>query len=347
VRVLVTGHHGYMGSVLVRALTDSGHRVTGLDTFFYRGCDFAPSAADADELLLDVRDVTPEWLAGHDAVVHLAALSNDPLGNLNPELTLEINFRGTMRLAEAAREAGVRRFLFASSCSMYGASSDELVPETAPLAPLTPYAESKARAEEGLSALAGDGFSPVYLRNATVYGASPRLRLDLVLNNLVGWAYTTGVVKILSDGTPWRPLVHVEDVAGAILVFLEAPRDAVHDEAFNVGSDEENYQVRELGEIVRETVAWSTVDYGGGSGDPDPRSYRVDFAKLRRALPHFAPRWSAAAGARELLDAYDAAALTFDEFQGERFTRVKRLDKLLRDGALGDDLRWRGDPVRA
>ena len=345
-RVLVTGHHGYMGSVLVPALLDAGHQVTGLDTFFYRGCDLVASAPAINELRLDVRDARPEDLAGHDAIVHLAALSNDPLGNLNPELTLEINFRGTVRMAEAAREAGVSRFLFSSSCSMYGASSEELVPETAPLRPLTAYAESKVRSEEALAALADDDFSPVYLRNATVYGASPRLRLDLVLNNLVGWAYTTGAVKILSDGTPWRPLLHVADFAAAVLAFLDAPREVAHDEPFNIGSDGENYQVRDLGDIVRDTVPGSRVEYAG-TGDPDPRSYRVDFGKLRAALPTFGTRWNAVSGARELLDAYTGAGMTFEDFESARFTRLKRLESLLASGSLGDDLRWRGDPVPA
>jgi nucleoside-diphosphate-sugar epimerase len=346
VKVLVTGHHGYMGSVLVPALLDAGHEVTGLDTFFYRGCDLVPSAPPIEERHLDARDVRPEHLYGQEAVVHLAALSNDPLGNLNPELTLEINFRGTVRIAEAAREAGVSRFLFSSSCSMYGASAEDLVPETAPLQPLTAYAESKVRAEEALSQLADDDFSPVYLRNATVYGASPRLRLDLVLNNLVGWAYTTGAVKILSDGTPWRPLLHVADFAAAVLAFLEAPREAVHDGAFNIGSDAENYQVWDLGDIVRDTVSGSRVEYAG-AGDPDPRSYRVDFAKLRRTLPGLELRWNAAAGARELLDAYAAADMTYEDFQSDRFTRLKRLESLLMAGSLGDDLRWRPDLVPA
>jgi nucleoside-diphosphate-sugar epimerase len=346
VKVLLTGHHGYIGSVTGPVLQEAGHEVTGLDTFFYGGCDLTPASPVTEELRLDIRDIRPEHLAGHDAVVHLAGLSNDPLGNLNPELTLEINFRATVRLAEAAREAGVGRFLFSSSCSMYGTSSNDLVPETASLQPLTAYAESKVRSEEALSALADDDFSPVYLRNATVYGVSPRLRIDLVLNNLVGWAHTTGMVRILSDGTPWRPLVHVEDVARSVAAFLEAPRELVHDEAFNVGADDENYQVRDLAETVRETVPGSVVEYAG-SGDPDPRSYRVDFGKLRRALPEFEPSWRARAGAAELYDAYRTAGLTKDEFESQRFSRLKRLETLLAEGALDQDLRWRREPVAA
>ena len=282
-RVLVTGHHGYIGSVVVPVLTAAGHEVIGLDTFLYRGCDLFPGVEPSRELPLDVRDVEPAHLEGVEVVVHLAALSNDPLGALDPDLTMDVNFHGTVRLARAAREAGVRRFLFASSCSMYGASSNgDLVDETAPLRPLTAYAESKARAEEALAEIADDDFSPVFLRNATAYGASPRLRLDLVLNNLVGWAYTTGRVRILSDGTPWRPLVHVEDIARALVPALEAPREAVHGEAFNVGAEADNYQVRDLAEIVARTVDGSVVEYAG-AGDPDPRSYRVDFGKFARA----------------------------------------------------------------
>ena len=338
-RVLVTGHHGYIGSVVVPVLTAAGHEVIGLDTFLYRGCDLFPGAEPSRELPLDVRDVEPAHLEGVEVVVHLAALSNDPLGALDPDLTMDVNFHGTVRLARAAREAGVRRFLFASSCSMYGASSNgDLVDETAPLRPLTAYAESKARAEEALAEIADDDFSPVFLRNATAYGASPRLRLDLVLNNLVGWAYTTGRVRILSDGTPWRPLVHVEDIARALVPALEAPREAVHGEAFNVGAEADNYQVRDLAEIVARTVDGSVVEYAG-AGDPDPRSYRVDFGKLGRTFPDFSTAWDAERGARELHDAYRAAALDEETFSSDRFTRLKRLQLRLDRGDLGADLR--------
>ena len=236
-KVLVTGHHGYLGSVTGPALVAAGHDVTGLDTLFYRGCDLGPVQDALPALELDVRDVTADDLRGFDAVVHLAALSNDPLGDLDPELTHEINFRATVDLARAAREAGVSRFVFASSCSMYGASEDERVTEDAPLKPITAYAESKVRSEEALAELADDDFSPVFMRNATVHGVSPRLRIDIVLNNLVGWAFTTGAVRILSDGTPWRPVIHVADVADATVALLEAPRETVHGQAFNVGAD--------------------------------------------------------------------------------------------------------------
>ena len=340
-KVLVTGSHGYIGSVTVPVLRAAGHDVTGLDSLLYRGCDLFEAEDAAPVLELDVRDVRPEHLAGFDAVVHLAALSNDPLGDLDREQTLEINYRATVQVARAAKEAGVGRFVFSSSCSMYGASGeDDLVDEDAPLRPLTAYAESKVRAEEELARLADADFAPVFMRNATAYGVSPRLRLDLVLNNLVGWAHTTGAVRILSDGTPWRPLVHVEDIAGAALAALEAPAELVRCEAFNVGSANENYQVRELAEIVRETVGDCTVEYAG-SGDPDPRSYRVDFGKLERAFPGFRTRWSARAGAGELLAAYRRAQLDRTAFESPRYTRLKRLRELLESGALDAELRWR------
>jgi nucleoside-diphosphate-sugar epimerase len=341
VKILLTGHHGYIGSVCTPLFANAGHEVVGLDTLFYRGCDLdaVPSAATA-EMAADVRDVRPEDLAGFDAVVHLAALSNDPIGDFDPALTREINFEATLSLARAAREAGVGRFVFSSSCSMYGASAEGAVDENAPLKPLSAYAESKVRAEEALAELAGPDFAPVSMRNATAYGVSPRLRVDLVLNNLVGWAHTTGKVKIMSDGTPWRPLIHVEDIARASLAALEVPEDVIRGQAFNVGRDSENYQVRELGDIVQDVVPGSEVEYAG-SGDPDPRSYRVDFGKLKRAFPDLELTWTARAGAEELAAAYAAAGLTLEEFESDRFTRLKRLRLLLDRGELDPTLRWR------
>jgi nucleoside-diphosphate-sugar epimerase len=339
-RVLVTGHHGYIGSVTAPLLRAAGHDVVGLDTFFYQGCDLM-SGPDVSHLRMDVRDVRADDLEGFDAVVHLAALSNDPLGDMRPELTYGINFEATVALAEAARDAGVGRFVFASSCSMYGAAgTDEAIDETGDLHPLTPYAESKVRSESELSKLADERFSPIYMRNATAYGVSPRLRVDVVLNNLVGWAYTTGEIRILSDGTPWRPLVHVEDIARVTAALLEAPRELVHDEAFNVGLDSENYQVSRLAEIVQEATPSCRIEYAG-SGDPDPRSYRVDFGKLARTFSELRLQWSAAAGAAELVAAYHAAEMSYDDFVGPKFTRLNRLKQLAEREAIDDDLRWR------
>ena len=339
-KVLLTGNHGYIGSVCGPLLSEAGHDVVGLDTLLYRDCDL-PSAASPpiSTMAVDVRDVTPDQLSGFDAVVHLAALSNDPIGDFSPELTREINYEATASLARVARDAGVRRFIFSSSCSMYGASSDRAVDESAPLEPLTAYAESKVRSEEALAELAGPDFAPVSMRNATAYGVSARLRVDLVLNNLVGWAHATGKVKIMSDGTPWRPLIHIEDISKAALAALEAPEDLVRGEAFNVGRDDENYQVRQLGDIVQETVSGSEVEYAG-SGDPDPRSYRVDFGKLRRAFPDLELTWTARAGAQQLADAYRAADLTLEQFESDRYTRLKRLRLLIGTGRLDSTLRW-------
>jgi nucleoside-diphosphate-sugar epimerase len=338
-RVLVTGHHGYIGSVLAPSLAAAGHDIVGLDTFFYRGCDFGTEDGELPALELDVRDVGPADLEGFDGIVHLAALSNDPLGDLEPGLTAEINCDATLSLARAAREAGVRRFVFASSCSMYGASgSDDALDEGAPLRPLTPYAESKVRSEEGLYELAGPDFAPVSMRNGTVFGVSPRLRLDIVLNNLAGWSHTTGRIRLLSDGMAWRPLVHVRDVAKTALVLLEAPEDAIRGEAFNVGTDEQNYLIRRLAELLSELTGCA-VEVAEGS-EADKRSYRVDFSKLAQTFPDLRLDWNAELGARELVDAYRRVGLSSGEFEGDRYVRLRRLRRLLDDGALGADLRW-------
>jgi nucleoside-diphosphate-sugar epimerase len=325
-------------------LAAAGHDVVGLDTFFYEGCEFGADERPFEERRRDVRDVTAAELEGFDAIVHLAALSNDPLGDLDPELTYDINLRGTVHLAEEAKRAAVERFVFASSCSMYGAASgDDVLDEMAPLRPLTPYAESKVEAEKGLSQLADDAFSPVHLRNATAYGASPRLRADIVLNNLAGWAFTTGKIKILSDGMAWRPIVHVRDIGRAVLGALAAPREQVHDVAVNVGATSENYRVRELAQLVHDELPESEVEIAGGSY-ADPRSYRVDFSLYERLLPGFEAEWTARAGARELVDAYRANELSYEEFDGYRYTRLKQIRRLLDEGRLDDSLRWQARP---
>jgi nucleoside-diphosphate-sugar epimerase len=339
-KVLVTGHHGYIGSIVAPTLAAHGHDVTGLDTFFYEDCDFVPNGPALPALRNDIRDVTVADLVGYDAIVHLAALSNDPIGELNAELTYEINFHATVDLAAKAKEAGVSRFVFASSCSMYGsAEKNEYMTEEAPLRPLTAYAESKVRAEEALADLADDDFAPVFMRNATAYGVSPRLRFDIVLNNLAGWAYTTRKVLIRSDGSPWRPLVHVRDIAGATQTMLVAPTEVVRNQAFNIGANTENYRVKELGEIVRDTFPGCVVEYAADAG-PDPRSYRVDFGKLARTFPEFRTSWTAERGADEFLFAFRAVSLTPDAFAGDKFTRLARLKLLAAEGRLRDDLRW-------
>jgi nucleoside-diphosphate-sugar epimerase len=340
VRVLVTGHHGYLGSLVTPALLERGHEVVGLDAFLYRGCDLFHADPKVERLELDVRDVTAAHFEGFEAIVHLAALSNDPLGEVDPRLTAEINFEATLVVARAAKQAGVRRFVFASSCSMYGAADEDTdTTEEAPLRPLTAYAESKARSEEALMQLADDSFSPVFLRNATAYGVSPRLRLDVVLNNLVAWGFTTGRITLMSDGTPWRPIVHVQDIARCVARVLEAPTEAVHNEAFNVGSNSENYQVRDLAEIVHDAIPGCTIGYADGAG-PDPRSYRVDFSKLADAFPDLEFQWTAPAGALELLESYRAAGLTSAQLHGHKYTRLKHIKFLLETGALNDELRW-------
>ena len=341
-RILLTGHNGYIGSVMHPILRAAGHDVVGLDTYLFEECTFGEPSPDIPAWRMDVRDVTSEQLGGFDAVVHLAALSNDPLGNLDRELTYDINHRASVRLARLARDAGVRRFLFASSCSLYGVSgTDERLNEDGDFNPVTAYGESKVFAERDVSALAADEFSPVFLRNATAYGASPRLRADVVVNSLVGFAYTTGEILMQSDGTPWRPLVHVEDIARAFLATLEAPRELVHNQAFNVGRSADNFRIREIAEMVLDVVPGSRIVYAPGGG-PDPRCYRVNCDKLMATIPSFQPQWTVAAGVQELYDAYRRHGLTYEAFEGEasRFLRIRHIQRLRHAGRIDDHLRW-------
>jgi nucleoside-diphosphate-sugar epimerase len=338
VRVLVAGDRGYIGAVLVPFLRAAGHEVDGFDVGLYEGCDLGPIDSVADRVPRDIRDASPQELSGYDAVLCLAALSNDPLGHLNPDTTYSVNLQGTLQLARAAKAAGIDRFLFASSCSLYGAAGSAAVAEDAELLPVTPYGETKILAERELSALAGDNFSPTYLRNATAYGASPRLRLDIVVNNLTAIAVTAGQVRLESDGTPWRPLVHIEDISRAFLAALEAPRELVHDQAFNVGRSVDNVQIRDIAELVRDAVPGSQVTLADNAG-PDLRNYRVDFAKLDDTFPDLKLRWSVAEGVRELAGAYADYGLTYDDFTSSRFVRLRRIQELLAAGLLDNDLR--------
>jgi nucleoside-diphosphate-sugar epimerase len=344
-RIMAAGDRGYLGAVMIPFLQRAGHEVVGLDAGWYDGCDFGPVPNGYEQRTGDIRDARPDDLVGFDAVVNLAAISNDPVGHLNPEATYSVNAHGAVHLGQVAKAAGVGRYLFASSCSLYGAGGAGRLTEEAELHPVTPYGVSKVMAEEGLSALADDTFSPTYLRNATAYGSSPRLRADIVVNNLTGTAFTRGEVRLQSDGTPWRPLVHAEDIARAFLAALEAPRESVHDRAFNIGRDEDVVQIRDIATQVAEILD-APVTFASGAG-PDKRDYRVDFTRAHELLPAFEPRWTVAAGIDQLAHDMRTFGLSAVDFEGPRYVRLARVSELLDHGRLDDELRMRAGPVVA
>ena len=337
-RILLTGHQGYLGTVMAPILTAAGHDVTGLDSGLFADCVLGSlDTPDAPGLTVDLRDVTVEQLQGFDAVVHMAALSNDPLGSLAPEITYDINHHASTRLARLAKEAGVGRFVYASTCSVYGAQGgDDLVNEEAPLKPVTPYAISKVRVEDELAELADADFVPVSMRNATAFGFSPRLRADIVLNNLVGHAILTGVVKVLSDGTPWRPLAHAEDIARAVVAALTAPADVVRARAYNIGTEKNNRTVAEIANAVVDAVPGADLAITGEAGN-DPRSYRVDFSRARKELG-FEAQWSIPEGAQQLAKEYRERGLTQEQFD-KKFTRLAVLNARQQAGELDADMR--------
>jgi nucleoside-diphosphate-sugar epimerase len=338
-KILVTGNNGYIGTALVPMAVSAGYDVLGLDSDLFETCIFGDAPASVPTIVKDLRDVEPEDVRGCDAVFHLAALSNDPLGDLAPWITYDINYHGAVRMAEVAKAAGVQRFIFSSSCSGYGASGGDWIDEDSPLSPVTPYGRSKVMAEQAILRLASSTFTPVILRNATAYGVSARLRFDLVLNNLVAWAHCTGQVFLKSDGTAWRPIAHIEDISRAFLAALEAPRDRVHCQIFNIGQTTENYRIREIAQMVQDVVPDSRIVFANRA-DADSRCYRVNCDKVTRMLPEFQPQWTAAKGARQLIDAYQKTGLILGDFEGPRFKRIDHIKLLLASKRIDETMRW-------
>ena len=338
-RVLVTGSNGYIGSVLMPLLVTEGHEVIGIDSDLYAGCTYGPVFPNFSFMKKDIRDIDLSDLKGYDAVIHLAALSNDPLSDLNPRLTFDINHEASVRLARLAKASGVKRFLFSSSCSTYGASGDSMLNEEAPFNPVTPYGTTKVLVEKDVAALADGSFSPTFLRNATAYGVSPRMRFDLVINNLIAWAFASGLVYLKSDGTPWRPVVHVEDIARAFVTILHAPMETVHNQAFNIGSNEENYQILELAKIVESTVPGCRIEFAKDAG-PDKRCYRVDFGKFHSTFPEHQPKWVVRSGAIDIFQSYKKNGIRQEDFEGPRYKRIDHIKQLISTGRLDKSLRW-------
>ena len=342
-RILVTGSNGYIGTVMVPKLMREGFEVVGVDTDLYSECTYGDGLVSIPLIKKDIRDLDEKDLRGFDAIIHLAALSNDPLGDLNPDLTYEINHKASVRMALLCKKVGVKRFLFSSSCSTYGASGDDILNEEAPSNPVTPYGTTKVLVEKDVSSLADEKFSPTFLRNATAYGVSPRMRFDLVLNNLVAWAYASGVVYLKSDGTPWRPIVHVEDISQAFITILKSPREMVHNQAFNIGSNVENYKILDLAKIVEKTVPGCRIEFAKDAG-PDKRCYRVDFGKFHSSFPHYKSKWDARTGVEELYASYKKYRIRQDEFEGPRYKRIDHIKHLISAGRLDNSLRWISSP---